>query len=150
MSVARDPGKRSKIGVLSVNGDVDPKGACVGAGGLRIKAINAALNGEKIDIINYNENPAEYIVSALSPAEVSEITVDTAAGIAKVLVPENKLSLAIGKGGHNVRLAAKLTGYKIDVKSTTAKEVAPKSNDVVSAGNANIIIDDDFFSDIDE
>ena len=130
--------------------NLDPVGACIGNKGSRINAVINELNGEKIDIINYSENPADYIVAALSPAEVSEITVDTAAGIANVLVPENKLSLAIGKGGHNVRLAAKLTGYKIDVKPTTQTSVSTKSNDVVSTGNANIIIDDDFFSDIDE
>ena len=137
VGIVREAGLRTKIG------------ACIGNKGARINSVINELNGEKIDIINYSENPADYIVSALSPAEVSEITVDTAAGVANVLVPENKLSLAIGKGGHNVRLAAKLTGYKIDVKPATEK-VETKSNDVVSAGSANIILDDDFFSDIDE
>ena len=101
----------------------------------------------KLDIIfhyNVDENTGE-----MTYIGKDEITVDTAAGVANVLVPENKLSLAIGKGGHNVRLAAKLTGYKIDVKPTNALETS-KSNDVVSTGSANIILDDDFFSDIDE
>ena len=150
VGLVREAGLRTKIAVTTTVPNLDPVGACIGNKGSRINAVINELNGEKIDIINYSENPADYIVAALSPAEVSEITVDTAAGIANVLVPENKLSLAIGKGGHNVRLAAKLTGYKIDVKPTTQTSVSTKSNDVVSTGNANIIIDDDFFSDIDE
>ena len=150
VGLVREAGLRTKIAVTTTVPNLDPVGACIGNKGSRINAVINELNGEKIDIINYSENPADYIVAALSPPEVSEITLDTAAGIANVLVPENKLSLAIGKGGHNVRLAAKLTGYKIDVKSTTQTSVSTKSNDVVSIGNANIIIDDDFFSDIDE
>ena len=149
VGIVREAGLRTKIAVSTTIPNHDPVGACIGNKGARINSVINELNGEKIDIINYSENPADYIVSALSPAEVSEITVDTAAGVANVLVSENKLSLAIGKGGHNVRLAAKLTGYKIDVKPATEK-VETKSNDVVSAGSANIILDDDFFSDIDE
>lgn len=149
VGLVREAGLRTKIAVQSTVANLDAVGACVGNKGSRISAVINELKGEKIDIINYSENPADYIVAALSPAEVSEITVDTAAGVANVLVPENKLSLAIGKGGHNVRLAAKLTGYKIDVKPISS---APKTkvNDVVSTSNANIIIDDDFFDDIDE
>ena len=150
VGIVREAGLRTKISVSTTVPNLDPIGACIGNKGARINSVINELNGEKIDIINYSENPADYIVSALSPAEVSEITVDTAAGVANVLVPENKLSLAIGKGGHNVRLAAKLTGYKIDVKPTSVKQVETKSNDVVSTGSANIILDDDFFSDIDE
>ena len=149
VNIVREAGLRTKISVSTPVANLDPIGACIGNKGARINAVINELNGEKIDIINYSENPADYIVSALSPAEVSEITVDTAAGVANVLVPENKLSLAIGKGGHNVRLAAKLTGYKIDVKPTSDKQVESKSNDVVSTSSANIILDDDFFSDID-
>ena len=149
VGIVREAGLRTKIAVSSNVVNLDAVGACIGNKGARINSVINELNGEKIDIINYSENPADYIVAALSPAEVSEITVDTAAGVANVLVPENKLSLAIGKGGHNVRLAAKLTGFKIDVKPTNVvKEV--KNNDVVSTSNASIIIDDDFFSDIDE
>ena len=150
VNIVREPGLRTKISVSTTVPNLDPIGACIGNKGARINSVINELNGEKIDIINFSENPADYIVAALSPAEVSEITVDTAAGVANVLVPESKLSLAIGKGGHNVRLAAKLTGYKIDVKPVTNKQVENKSNDVVSAGSANIILDDDFFSDIDE
>ena len=150
VNIVREAGLRTKVAVSTNVANLDPVGACIGNKGSRINNVINELNGEKIDIINYSENPAEYIVSALSPAEVSEITVDTAAGIANVLVPENKLSLAIGKGGHNVRLAAKLTGYKIDVKPATQKQNESKSNDVVSTSSANIILDDDFFNDIDE
>lgn len=146
VGLVREAGVRTKIAVSSTIPNLDAVGACIGNKGARINAVINELNGEKIDIINYSENPADYIVSALSPAEVSEITVDTASAIANVLVPENKLSLAIGKGGHNVRLAAKLTGYKIDVK---AKAEQVKNNDVVSTNNANIILDDNFFDDID-
>ena len=149
VGLVREAGLRTKIAVTTAVQNLDAVGACIGNKGARINSVINELNGEKIDIINYSENPADYIVAALSPAEVSEITVDTAAGVANVLVPENKLSLAIGKGGHNVRLAAKLTGYKIDVKPTSAIE-APKANDVLSTSSANIILDDDFFDDIDE
>lgn len=150
VGIVREAGLRTKIAVSTTVPNLDPVGACIGNKGSRINPVINELNGEKIDIISYSENPADYIVSALSPAEVSEITVDTAAGVANVLVPENKLSLAIGKGGHNVRLAAKLTGYKIDVKPTAVETTAHKSNDIVSTNSANIILDDDFFDDIDE
>lgn len=149
VGLVREAGLRTKMAVTTSVANLDAVGACIGNKGARINSVINELNGEKIDIINYSENPADFIVAALSPAEVSEITVNTAAAMANVLVPESKLSLAIGKGGHNVRLAAKLTGYKIDVKPTaTEKEV--KSNDVVSTNNASIILDDDFFSDIDD
>ncbi len=149
VNIVREAGLRTKIAVSTKVPNLDAVGACVGNRGSRINSVINELHGEKIDIINYNENPADYIIAALSPAEVSEITVDTAAGVANVLVPENKLSLAIGRGGHNVRLAAKLTGYKIDVKPSKGIESHEK-NDVVNASNANIILDDDFFADIDE
>ena len=148
VGIVREAGLRTKIAVNSTVANLDAVGACIGNKGARINSVINELNGEKIDIINYSENPADYIVAALSPAEVEEITVDTAAGIANVLVPENKLSLAIGKGGHNVRLAAKLTGYKVDVKPVANKE--KPATDVVSTSSANIILDDDFFDDIDE
>ena len=149
VGLVREAGLRTKIAVSTTLQNLDAVGACIGNKGARINSVINELNGEKIDIINYSENPADYIVAALSPAEVSEITVDTAAGVANVLVPENKLSLAIGKGGHNVRLAAKLTGYKIDVKPSNVA-TQTKANDVLSTTSANIILDDDFFDDIDE
>ncbi len=148
VAIAREAGLRTKIAVTTSVANLDPVGACIGNKGARINAVINELNGEKIDIIPYSENPADYIVAALSPAEVSEITVDTAALVAKVQVPENKLSLAIGKGGHNVRLAAKLTGYKIDVKPSEA-HIKEKSSEIV-ANNANLILDDNFFDDIEE
>lgn len=149
VSIAREAGMRTKIAVSTTVPNLDPVGACIGNKGARINNVINELNGEKIDIINYSENPADYIVAALSPAEVTEITVDTVAGIANVQVPENKLSLAIGKGGHNVRLAAKLTGYKIDVKPATHAQ-EKKTNDVVETTGASIVLDDDIFSDIDD
>lgn len=149
VAIAREAGLRTKIAVTTSVPNLDPVGACIGNKGARINSVINELNGEKIDIINYSENPADYIVAALSPAEVSEITVDTVAGVANVQVPENKLSLAIGKGGHNVRLAAKLTGYKIDVKPAVHAQ-EKKANDVVETSNASIVLDDDIFSDIDE
>ncbi len=149
VAIAREAGMRTKIAVSTTVPNLDPVGACIGNKGARINSVINELNGEKIDIINYSENPADYIVAALSPAEVSEITVDTVAGVANVQVPENKLSLAIGKGGHNVRLAAKLTGYKIDVKPAVSAQ-EKKTNDVVETTGASIVLDDDIFSDIDE
>lgn len=149
VAIAREAGLRTKIAVSTTVPNLDPVGACIGNKGARINSVINELNGEKIDIINYSENPADYIVAALSPAEVSEITVDTVAGVANVQVPENKLSLAIGKGGHNVRLAAKLTGYKIDVKPAVSAQ-EKKTNDVVETTGASIVLDDDIFSDIDE
>jgi len=148
VAIAREAGLRTKIAVQATVANLDAVGACIGNKGARVNSVINELNGEKIDIINYNENPAEYVVSALSPAEVSEITVDTASAVANVLVPENKLSLAIGKGGHNVRLAAKLTGYKIDVKPANVQTA--KSNDVVSSTGASVILDDDFFDDFED
>ena len=149
VSIAREAGMRTKIAVSTTVPNLDPVGACIGNKGARINNVINELNGEKIDIINYSENPADYIVAALSPAEVTEITVDTVAGVANVQVPENKLSLAIGKGGYNVRLAAKLTGYKIDVKPATHAQ-EKKTNDVVETTGASIVLDDDIFSDIDD
>ncbi len=150
VAIAREAGMRTKIAVTTTVPNLDPVGACIGNKGARINSVINELNGEKIDIINYSENPADYIVAALSPAEVSEITVDTVAGVANVQVPENKLSLAIGKGGHNVRLAAKLTGYKIDVKPAAVQAQEKKTNDVVETSGASIVLDDDIFSDIDD
>ncbi len=116
-SIAREPGSRTKIAVYSNNPDVDSIGACVGAKGMRVSNILRELRGEKIDIINYSEDPEKYITAALSPATASGITVNAEEKSCSVTVPENQLSLAIGKEGQNARLAAKLTGWKIDIKS---------------------------------
>ena len=116
-SIAREPGSRTKMAVYSNNPNVDPVGACVGVNGVRVNAIVDELGGEKIDIINWDENPGNLIQNALSPAQTVAVFADPDEKSAKVVVPDDQLSLAIGKEGQNARLAAKLTGYKIDIKS---------------------------------
>ena len=116
-SIAREAGSRTKIAVWSNDPDVDPVGACVGMNGARVNSIVNELRGEKIDIINWNENPALLIENALSPAKVVVVLADVEEKTAKVVVPDYQLSLAIGKEGQNARLAARLTGFKIDIKS---------------------------------
>ena len=118
-SIARVAGSRTKIAVWSNDPDVDPVGACVGMNGARVNSIVEELRGEKIDIINWDENPAILIENALSPAKVISVIADDDEKTAKVIVPDYQLSLAIGKEGQNARLAAKLTGFKIDIKSET-------------------------------
>ena len=116
-SVARDPGQRTKIAIYSSDPAVDAVGACVGNKGARVNAIVAALGGEKIDIIQWSENPLEFIAKALSPAKVIKVVQLEGENNARVVVPDDKLSLAIGRSGQNARLAVRLTGWKIDVKS---------------------------------
>lgn len=116
-SISREAGSRTKIAVWTGNPDVDPVGACVGLNGARVNAIVNELRGEKIDIINWNEDPSILIENALSPAKVISVGVNLEEKSAKVIVPDYQLSLAIGKEGQNARLAARLTGYKIDIKS---------------------------------
>ena len=118
-SIAREAGSRTKIAVWSNDPDVDPVGACVGMNGARVNAIVNELRGEKIDIITWDENPALLIENALSPAKVISVMADPDEKTAKVIVPDYQLSLAIGKEGQNARLAARLTGFKIDIKSET-------------------------------
>lgn len=117
--VAREPGRRSKIAVYSRDENVDCVGACVGPKGTRVQNIVTELQGEKIDIVKWDEDPAVYIANALSPAQVISVTVDEAEKTSSVVVPDYQLSLAIGKAGQNARLAAKLTNWKIDIKSET-------------------------------
>ncbi len=122
-SVAREAGSRTKMAVWSPDPNVDPIGACVGPRGQRVNTIVEELKGEKIDIIRWSEDPAEYIAAALSPADVISVEEVPSSGDAKscrVVVPDDQLSLAIGKEGQNARLAAKLTGYKIDIKPESA------------------------------
>ena len=122
--IAREAGSRTKIAVWSNDPDVDPVGACDGMNGARVNAIVNELRGEKIDVINWNENPAILIENALSPAKVVAVLADPEDKTAKVVVPDYQLSLAIGKEGQNARLAARLTGFKIDIKSETqAREI---------------------------
>ncbi|MCC6323667.1 transcription termination/antitermination protein NusA [Candidatus Nomurabacteria bacterium] len=115
-SIAREPGSRSKIAVYSNDDHIDPVGSCVGQKGIRVTTVMSEMGGEKIDIIPWSENPKEFVASALSPANVTNIEIDEENHKAEVEVAEDQLSLAIGKGGQNVRLAAKLTGWRIDIK----------------------------------
>lgn len=116
-SVSRDPGNRCKVAVYSTNPDIDPVGSCVGQKGVRIQNIINELNGEKIDVIEWNEDPAIFISAALLPAQVMAVDIKQEEKFAQVIVPDDQLSLAIGKSGQNARLAAKLTNWKIDIKS---------------------------------
>lgn len=116
-NISRDPGSRTKIAVHATKNNIDPIGACVGNRGQRINQISAEMNGEKIDLVVYSDDPLEYIARALSPAKVLSVETNESLKVSRVIVPDDKLSLAIGKNGQNVRLAAKLTGWKIDVRS---------------------------------
>ena len=125
MSIAREAGSRTKLAVRSNNPNVDAVGACVGVNGTRVNSIVDELCGEKIDIVNWDENPGNLIQNALSPAKIVAVFADPDEKTAKVVVPDYQLSLAIGKEGQNARLAARLTGYKIDIKSETQAKDAP-------------------------
>ena len=118
-NVAREPGYRSKIAVVSLADGVDPVGACVGPRGSRVRMVVSELRGEKIDIIPYNDEPARFVAKALSPARVREVLVDDDGKQATVIVPDDQLALAIGREGQNARLAARLTGWRIDIRSET-------------------------------
>lgn len=124
--IAREPGSRSKIAVISHQGGVDPVGSCVGQRGVRVQAIIEELNGEKMDIILFNEDSAKFVSASLSPAKVADTKINEKKKEAKVFVPEDQLSLAIGKEGQNVRLAAKLTGFRIDIQGEKTKRVTTK------------------------
>lgn len=130
-SISREAGSRTKIAVWSNNPDVDPVGACVGLNGARVNAIVNELRGEKIDIINWSESPAVLIENALSPAKVVSVVADADAKTANVVVPDYQLSLAIGKEGQNARLAARLTGFKIDIKSESQAREAGESIETI-------------------
>jgi N utilization substance protein A len=118
-AVAREPGHRSKIAVVSHEPGVDPVGACVGAKGSRVRIVVNELRGEKIDVVQWTDDPDRFVANALAPAKVKEVHVDHETGTAQVIVPDYQLSLAIGKEGQNARLAAKLTGFRIDIRSET-------------------------------
>ncbi len=122
-AIAREPGQRTKIAICSNDKNLDAVGACVGQKGCRVNAVVNELNGEKIDVILWSESPLEFIAKALSPAKVIMVTAIEGEKVAKVIVPDDKLSLAIGKDGQNARLAARLTGWKIDVKSESKARV---------------------------
>src|SRR4051794_15219132 len=123
-AIAREGGARSKVAVVAHQAGIDPVGSCVGMRGVRIQNIVNELNGEKIDVVEWHEDPARYVANALSPAQVVRVTVDEDTKTATVVVPERQLSLAIGKEGQNARLAAKLTGWRIDIKSEAAMRAA--------------------------
>ena len=150
-SVAREAGDRSKISVYSDNADIDAVGACVGSKGARVEAVVEELGGEKIDIVQWNEDPKVFVRNALSPSQVLEVIVDEENQSTIVVVPDYQLSLAIGKRGQNARLAAKLTGWKIDIKSESdareagvypvieSEEVA---DEIVNTGDEDVEFDD--------
>lgn len=135
-SVAREPGHRSKIAVASRDESIDPVGACVGPKGSRVRMVVAELRGEKIDVVEYDDDSATYVGNALSPAKVKSVEVDAEEHKAEVVVPDDQLSLAIGKEGQNARLAARLTGWRIDIKSDSeakkekAEEALGKPQDI--------------------
>ncbi|MCF8002511.1 MAG: transcription termination factor NusA [Halanaerobiales bacterium] len=134
--IAREAGHRSKMAVSSHNDNVDPVGACVGPKGMRVQAVVNQLNGEKIDIIEWSENPVELVANALNPAEVIAVNINENEKEAEVIVPDFQLSLAIGKEGQNARLAAKLTGWKVDIKKESEQE--SDNNENGSENNENI------------
>ncbi len=142
VNVAREPGVRTKVSVKSNNPRVEPIGACVGMNGTRIQAVIKEINGEKIDVVRWDENPAIYIENAIAPAKVVSVIADDEAKIAKVVVPDYQLSLAIGKEGLNAKLTARLTGFKIDIKSETQN----KAIEAAEAEAENTEIDEDYDS----
>lgn len=139
--IAREPGNRSKVAVISTQGGVDPVGSCVGQKGVRVQAVIDEINGEKIDIIPFSEDPVRFIIAALAPADNLKVEINLKNKHAIVTAPEDQLSLAIGKEGQNVRLAARLTGFKIDIRSNVKQEKVGKvdlSRDKVDLGSKKI------------
>ena len=129
-NIARDAGNRSKVAIHATKPHIDALGACVGNRGIRINTIMSEINGEKIDLVPYSDDPLEYIANALSPAKVISVEINESLKSSRVIVPDDKLSLAIGKMGQNVRLAARLTGWKIDVKPESAVSAANEVKEV--------------------
>ena len=147
-SIARDPGNRCKVAIYSTKPHIDALGACVGNRGVRINTIMGELNGEKIDLVPYSDDPLEYIAKALAPAEVLSVEINESLKASQVIVPDDKLSLAIGKKGQNVRLAAKLTGWKIDVKPKSKADGSLESTPDYEI--TNIEDDDDTFANLED
>ncbi|OOM72309.1 hypothetical protein CLPUN_47770 [Clostridium puniceum] len=147
-NISREAGSRSKIAVYSNNEEVDPMGACVGPKGVRVQSIVNELKNEKIDIIKWSKNPEEFIANSLSPAKVLSVVVDEENKSAKVVVEDNQLSLAIGKEGQNVRLAAKLTNWKIDIKSKSQKEAQDEEEERIL--NTEVEIENEATTDLAE
>ena len=152
-SIAREAGSRTKMAVASMDAMIDPVGACVGPRGSRVDKVVSELKNEKIDIIKWSQDPAEFVANALNPAHVVSVFVSDKEKICRVVVPDNQLSLAIGKEGQNARLAAKLTGWKIDIKSQTqVAELMRQEMHEVPAGGGQVIADeyDDYVPPMDE
>ncbi len=147
-NIARDPGNRTKVAVHTDKPNLDPIGTCVGFRGQRIDTIVSEMNGEKIDLILYSEDPLEYIARALSPAKVLSVETNESLNASRVIVPDDKLSLAIGKSGQNVRLAARLTGWKIEVKSESA--VAPTVDNLSTDYELTELADDELLAPVEE
>lgn len=147
-SISREAGSRSKIAVHSNDEEVDPMGACVGPKGVRVQSIVNELKNEKIDIIKWSKNPEEFIANSLSPAKVLTVEVNEENKSAKVIVDDNQLSLAIGKEGQNVRLAAKLTNWKIDIKSKSQQEALDAEEERIL--NTEVEIDNEEVTDLND
>lgn len=148
-NIARDPGNRAKVAIYTENQNIDPIGTCVGNHGIRINTIISELNGEKIDLVEYCDDPLEYIARALSPAKVISVETNESLNASRVIVPDDKLSLAIGKSGQNVRLAARLTGWKIEVKpESVAGKVEEKKID--TEYELTELSEDDSFQNLDD
>jgi len=135
-AIARDAGHRTKIAVSSNDPNVDPVGACVGARGSRVRQVVNELRGEKVDIVEWREDARQFIAEALSPAKVRQVILDEATRTATVIVPDHQLSLAIGKEGQNARLAARLSGYRVDIRSETEQTLAPEAGAAAAAAPA--------------
>ncbi|PNU21193.1 transcription termination/antitermination protein NusA [Geothermobacter hydrogeniphilus] len=148
VGVAREPGSRAKIAVVSHDSDVDPVGACVGMRGSRVQNVVSELRGEKIDIIPWTPDIARFACSALSPAEVTRVYVDNEEQALEVIVPDDQLSLAIGKKGQNVRLAARLTSWKIDIKSETRAAEAELEEEIENANFDNVAVEEEAVADV--
>jgi N utilization substance protein A len=137
-AVAREAGQRSKMAVSSADSQVDPVGACVGPKGMRVQAVVDQLNNEKIDIVKWDDNPEVFVANALNPAEVVSVNINKSDKIAEVVVPDFQLSLAIGKEGQNARLAAKLTGWKVDIKKESEVEAEPENIEEIEQSAAEL------------
>ncbi len=147
-NISRDPGNRTKVSVYTEKANIDPIGTCVGFRGQRIDTIVSELNGEKIDLIEYSEDPLEYIARALSPAKVISVETNESLNASRVIVPDDKLSLAIGKGGQNVRLAARLTGWKIEVKPESS--ITQATTNEAPEYELTELADEDSFQNLDD
>ena len=149
-NIARDPGNRAKVAVYSDNQNIDPIGTCVGNHGIRINTIVSELNGEKIDLVEYSEDILEYIARALSPAKVISVETNESLNASRVIVPDDKFSLAIGKSGQNVRLAARLTGWKIEVKPESSLSKVEETKAEQPEYELTELAEDDSFQNLDD